>query len=170
MIGNVRYWRGVFAGTFAAEVEALRDAVAARLVPSFGDLEAEANAVAKREYDRLGRLSDGEGGGWDMADAAEWAQDQALTYHARMTGVRQGLVNLAAAGVYHVYEQQASHFVRRELVRPWEEGDPKVMAKVLKPGAGSRRRCGTGSLPPASTCARSRRTRRSTNSGSWRTW
>lgn len=135
MVGNAQLWRRIFGDTFAAEVSALREAVAERLLPTFDALEAEADAAAEREYERLGRLPAGDGFGLDPADAAERAQEVGIEFYQRMTGVRQGMLNLAAAGLYHLYEQQAAHFVRRELVSPCEERDAMFLRALGKPSA-----------------------------------
>jgi hypothetical protein len=102
------------------------------MVPSFDGLEAEADAAAKAEYERLGRYG-GDGYGLDPGDAAEMAYDEGLAFYERMTSVRQGLLNLATAGLYHLYEQQAAHFLRRELITFHEEHDADFMARLLKP-------------------------------------
>lgn len=69
----------------------------------------------------------------DMSDAAELAHDEGLAHYERMTGVRQGLLNLATAGVYHLFEQQVALFVRKELITPHEEHNADFMTRLLKP-------------------------------------
>lgn len=132
MIGNRDYWRRVFTTTYLSEIDALQVGVIHRMIPSFDGLEAEADAAAKAEYERLGRYG-GDGYGLDPGDAAQMAYDEGLAFYERMTSVRQGLLNLSTAGLYHLYEQQAAHFLRRELITVHEEHDAAFMARLLKP-------------------------------------
>lgn len=131
VIGNRDYWRRIFTTSYLSEIDALQVGVIHRMVPSFNGLEAEADAAAKAEYERLGRYG-GDGYGLDPEDAAEMAYDEGLAFYERMTSVRQGLLNLATAGIYHLYEQQAAHFLRRELITFREEHDADFMARLLK--------------------------------------
>lgn len=132
------FLRAAFTDRYAAETAGLRDGVIQRLVPTFDTLDDEADALADHEFERLGRLPGGDGTWWDMGDAAGWAQDAAISYHQRLTRVRQGLMNLATAGLYHLYEQQATELVLRGLLHPREERDPKTVEAILAPGGAAK--------------------------------
>ncbi len=41
-----------------------------------------------------------------MAQAAEWASEEGQAYYEAMTGLRQATINLLAAGLFHLLEQQ----------------------------------------------------------------
>lgn len=56
----------------------------------------------------------------------ERAQDEALVFMDIMKGVEQGLVNMFAVGLWHLFEQQAILFHRRELLEPTERDDSKL--------------------------------------------
>jgi len=134
MIGNVHYWHGIYTSSFAGEVEALRGAVLDRLLPTFEGVEAEADAVTHAEYERLGQRWNWDEPDVDMSDAAALAYEAGLEFYERMTGVRQGLINLAAAGLYHLYEQQVTWFVQRVLVTLHEDTIQPSWRSCSSPG------------------------------------
>ena len=53
----------------------------------------------------------------DMGAVAEWATEYGIQYYETMSGVRQGILNLLAVGLHHLFEQQQLFFLRRELAR-----------------------------------------------------
>jgi hypothetical protein len=63
----------------------------------------------------------------DMADAAESAQEVGLELYLQLTGVRQGVLNLFTASLYHLFEQQLMVFYRRQVLRANEENNPVIM-------------------------------------------
>lgn len=134
MVGNRHYWRSMFTETFASELSAWSDAVVERLLPTFDHIDTESKEVSSAEFTRLGQRPVSEDSYMDMSDAAELALDEGLDHYMRMTGVRQGLLNLATAGVYHLFEQQAALFVRTELITRREEHNADFLTQLLKPG------------------------------------
>ncbi|WP_353267520.1 hypothetical protein [Gemmatimonas sp.] len=124
----------MFTETFAAELSTWSAAVISRLLPTFDNVEVEADEIASAEFTRLGQRPVSEDSYMEMADAAELAYSEGLAHYERMAGVRQGLLNLATAGLYHLFEQQAALLVRKELITPREEHDAEFMTKLLKPG------------------------------------
>jgi len=99
-----------------------------RLLPTFNDtrLEEEARLKVEEEWQKLSSSQAGEDIP-DMADLAERASDTGLDYYVMITGLRQGIQNMFAVALYHLYEQQAMYFLRNELL-PREEQD---VAKFL---------------------------------------
>ncbi len=134
MIGNRRYWQSTFTETFAAELSVWSAAVVERLLPTFDQVDREAEQVASAAFTRLGQRLISEDSYMDMADAAELAHHEGLAHYERWTGVRQGLLNLAAAGLYHLFEQQVAVFVQKELITLHEAHDATFMIRLLKPG------------------------------------
>jgi hypothetical protein len=134
-IGNAYYWRGMFLDTFIDELSTWRDAVLDRLLPTFADLERESRNVASAEFTRRGRMPASEESAGDMGDHADLANEEGLAHYERMQGARQGLLNLATAGLYHLYEQQVALLVTKELITLHEERDAKFMTELLKTGA-----------------------------------
>ena len=51
----------------------------------------------------------------DMSDVADMAMEHRITVYETMFGVRQGMLNLLAVGLYHLFEQQQLFFLRRGL-------------------------------------------------------
>jgi hypothetical protein len=93
---------------------------------AFDGLEDEAERVAEDEYQRLGNLRGNEL--WDMADAAEHARELGLAHYELLVGIKQGILNLFASSLYHLYEQQLQLFHRRHVLYPSEENEPKLFA------------------------------------------
>ncbi len=133
MIGNRHHWRRMFTETFAVEISAWRTAVIERLLPTFENLADEADAVADAEFNRLGQSRVSEDSYLQMDVAADLAHDKGLAHYERMDGVRQGLLNLATAGVHHLFEQQVAVFVCKELITLHEEHNPKFITDLMKP-------------------------------------
>lgn len=108
MISNRRWWQRIFTETFASKLSASNAAVIQRLLPTFERIEEEAEAFSNEVFRQLGQHLVSEDSYMDMVDAAEQAQDEGRAHYGRITGVRQGLLNLATAGVYHLFEQQVA--------------------------------------------------------------
>ena len=121
------FWSGHFQTVFAPQVNAFCEVMVGRLLPTFEGLSREADEVAQEEYERLGSRPANEYSAWDMADAAEQALEAGLSHYRILDGVRQALANLAAAALYHLFEQQLVLFHRRQLLHPSEE---KITAKL----------------------------------------
>ena len=76
------------------------------VIPSFGNLDERANKVAEDYYNRIGSQPVGEDCDIDMGAVAEDAQDQGVNWYQMMTSLQQTMLNLLAAGLYHLVEQQ----------------------------------------------------------------
>lgn len=127
MILNQRFWAGYFEEVFVPQIRALIDTLRDRLLPAFDTLDAESERKSDEEYERLASLAASED--VDMADLAEKAREAGVTYYQLISGLRQGLQNMFAAALYHLYEQQLLLFHRREILDPREEND----AALFKP-------------------------------------
>lgn len=129
---NAHFWARLIHDVFLPEVKAMRRGVLEKLLPSFTGIEQEADATTRAAYDELGR----HGPDWlDEATAAELAHERGVDHYLRMVSVRQGLLNLATAGLFHLFEQQMSQVVRKALLTPAEEHDPDFLRQILKPNA-----------------------------------
>ncbi|MCY3934207.1 MAG: hypothetical protein OXH70_21095 [Acidobacteria bacterium] len=87
-------------------VEAYRAAALTKVLPIFDDLEQEADAVAEAEFERLctqPATPDFHGG---LSDLAERATEYGQEYGETMFAIRQSVLNLLAAGLHHLFEQQ----------------------------------------------------------------
>ena len=134
MIVDASYWQSIFTDTFVDELSTWSTAVIERLLPTFDNLEGEAESVSSDEFTRRGRMPASEDSYTDMSDIAESANDEGLAHYERMQGARQGLLNLATAGLYHLFEQQAALFVCKALITRNEEKNRTFMKDLLSPG------------------------------------
>ena len=62
----------------------------------------------------------------DPSDLAEAAQDAGVSHYMLLNGIRQGIINLFAAALYHAFEQQVILFLRKQVLHPREENDSKL--------------------------------------------
>ena len=67
----------------------------------------------------------------DIGDAAHMAQDRAIAVYTTMAGVRQGVLNVMAVGLYHLFEQQQLFLLRRGLLSR-SEADVPALFKVAE--------------------------------------
>jgi len=116
-----RFWSNHFQEVFIPQINVFCAAIINRLLPTFADVEKEADEIIQAEYKRLGSLPAGEYTAWDMGDIAEQAQEAGLSYYQALEDVRQSVSNLAAAALYHMLEQQLLFFHRRQVLHPSEE-------------------------------------------------
>ena len=129
---NPQFWSHYFETIFAKQIATLCDSIVNRVLPTFANIEEEAKKFAEQEYERLGSLP-ALGDYVDMGDIAESARDAGIDYYQLMSGVRQGLINIATAGLYHLFEQQLLFFHRRQVLHPSEENDIRwLKIKELK--------------------------------------
>lgn len=104
MTGHHLAWR--VRGALLPTVEAYGPTLLKDILPAFSNLEKRADEVAEKEFERLGALPAGEDCDGDMADAAEAAQDEGLTFYETMLAMRQATLNLFSVGLFHLVEQQ----------------------------------------------------------------
>ena len=119
------FWSGHFERVFVPQIVALCDAVICRVLPSFGQVDSEAESVAEEEYNRLGSLLGDEDA--DMADAADRAQEAGLAYYEAMTAVEQTVLNVTVVALHHLFEQQLLSFHRRQVLHRAEEDDANLI-------------------------------------------
>ena len=86
-------------------VIAFREYVLRDVLPAFGDIDARAEQVANDYYNRIGAQPADEYE-IDMADVAEAADQHSYDWWEMMTSLRQTMLNLMAAGLFHLVEQQ----------------------------------------------------------------
>jgi hypothetical protein len=116
-----RFWPGYFANVFVPQVTALVDAIEQRVLPGFEHIDQEVDEAAHREYERLGQMPADDS--YDMADAAEQAVEAGIDLYQTLRGVRQALLNVSAAALYHLFEQQLLVFYRRQGLHARRQND-----------------------------------------------
>jgi hypothetical protein len=120
-----KYWAPYFRRVFCREVQLLHETLQVRLLPNFKNIDQEAEEISRKEYQRIGSMPGGEH--FDMANAAEYAQEMGLNHYEQMTAIRQGLLNLFVIGYRHIFDQQILTFHRRQVLHPMEEDDIKLI-------------------------------------------
>lgn len=92
-----------------------------KILPIFtqSHLEEEANQIEKRKVERLSKSFDPEID--DETENADRALDFAYSHYILMNKIKQGLLNLFAVGLYHLFEQQLFKFYRHVFLKPEEE-------------------------------------------------
>ena len=120
MFRSGSFWADYFDSIFIPDIDAYASCLIKRLLPSFENLDNEANRIEQKEYERL-CSSWGHDEYVDSASLAERAMNKAIAYMQTISGIQQGLINLFGAGLYHLFEQQLLFYHRRELLIPTEE-------------------------------------------------
>ena len=102
-------------------IEAYRAGVFDRVLPAFSGIGEEADVAANAEFERLGAMPADPDGLVDMADLAEQAERHGQALYETMKGLRQGVRNLLAVGLHHLFEQQQVFFFQRALATKEDE-------------------------------------------------
>lgn len=124
MSHNHEYWETYLGEFFRPQLSGIIDTLEDRLLPAFETVSQEADDIADRKWQELMRRP--VSGDEDPGDFADTARDAGGSHYMLMTGLRQGLINMFAAGLYHTLEQQALLFHRQELLTPSERDDEKL--------------------------------------------
>jgi hypothetical protein len=108
-----------------------------RIAKAFDGLEAEAKRV---EQDAYANHPDALNPDCDPSVSAEWAYFRGVDYYLAVDAVRQGIVNLMVAGIFHLVEQQAQYLATQVLsnpvVKPHPDGGFKQLCGLLKSSFG----------------------------------
>jgi hypothetical protein len=97
-----------------------------RTLPAFAGIEQEAEKVSEEAWDAF--MSAPATGDEDPSEFAEAATQAGASHYLLLDGIRQGMVNLFAAAIYHALEQQLVLFLRREVLNPREENDSSLFS------------------------------------------
>lgn len=128
---NHQFWGRHFQRVFAPHLSQLVEVLEQRLLPTFDDLDKEADSKASSEWDRL--MHEPGDPDADPSVLAERAFEAGLAHYEAMSNIRQTLLNVYASGLYHAWEQQLLEFHRREVLHPNEEHDNSLLCvKVLQ--------------------------------------
>lgn len=88
-------------------------------------MEVEAEIAAEEEWQKMMNQAAGEY--VNAGTLAEQAQEIGISTYLTLEAVRQSIVNLAAAALYHMFEQQILLFHRRQVLHPSEENIQKLI-------------------------------------------
>ena len=111
MIPNARSWTDYFRQAIR-ELQGFRVGALEKVVPAFEGIAEDAEKEAEAVYEHFGSMPAYEDQ-LDMSDVAEIAMDHRTDVFETMSGVRQGVLNVLAVGLYHLFEQQQLFFLRR---------------------------------------------------------
>jgi hypothetical protein len=96
------------------------------VLPAFGNLDERANEVADDYYHRVGGQIGAECEYIDPGDIAEDAHDHSIGWYQTMLSLRQTMLNLMAAGLFHLAEQQLADSCRDASFEIDPPGDTKL--------------------------------------------
>jgi len=96
------------------------------VVPQFANLNERATQVGQEHYEMLSCQSAGEDCDYDQSEFAEDAQDQAIGWYEMMRSLRQTMLNLLAAGLFHLTEQQLASLCHDGGFRVPPPADTKI--------------------------------------------
>ena len=125
MIPDARFWTDYFRQAIR-ELQGFRVGALEKVVPAFEGIAEDAERAIEAEYERLGSMTAYDAQ-IDMSDVADMAMEHRTTVYETMFGVRQGVLNLLAVGLYHLFEQQQLFFLRRGLLSRAEYDVPALL-------------------------------------------
>jgi hypothetical protein len=99
-------------GDILAPIVAFREYIFRDVLPAFGNINERAQQVADDYYNLIAALPRGEFDEIGMADVAEDAQEESHSWWEMMTSLRQTMLNLTAAGLFHLLEQRLALLTR----------------------------------------------------------
>ena len=111
---NSIWWGGHIKRVYIPQVRAYGNILETRLLPAFADLSKEADEIEKRHWEEPSDYFCGEN--CDEGELAEHAFNEGLSHYQMMDGLRQGVVNMTAAALYHLFEQQIMELHKRCLL------------------------------------------------------
>lgn len=119
------FWISAFQTKFVPQLNAIVNALEKRLLPNLEEekIELESNRIVEEDWERF--MSMPATGNEDPADFADRAQNAGIAHYTLMYGIRQGMLNLFAAALYHAFEQQVMFFHRKNVLDLDEENDLK---------------------------------------------
>lgn len=106
------YLQSQIGGFIMEPVVVFREYIFSDVLPAFGNIEARADQMANDYYNRIGSQPAGEDCDIDMGSVAEDAQDYGVNWYQMMISLRQTMLNLLAAGLFHLVEQQLASISR----------------------------------------------------------
>jgi hypothetical protein len=96
------------------QIDRLVETLTVRLLPTFDSVHAEVEALQQEAY-RASRECANDGNGLDPQTAHEAAFEASLAHFDIVLDLRQGLQNMFAVSLYHLFEQQVRAFHVRVL-------------------------------------------------------
>ncbi|WP_133406526.1 hypothetical protein [Parashewanella tropica] len=126
---NIEFWDRIFVRNYIPQYEILETTLKARLLPTFADIEREAEEKSESEWERLGNEIYPDY--IDSSHIAEWAEETGINHFMNMSSMRQALINMFAMTLYHVFEQHLMEFHRKEILHIKKANDKKYFKQKL---------------------------------------
>lgn len=86
-----------------------KESILTDVLAGFVNLEQRADDVADAAFTRLGSRPAADAFDGDLSQAAEAAREEGQLYYEAMCGLRQAMINLLSAGLFHLLEQQLAN-------------------------------------------------------------
>jgi hypothetical protein len=126
MVVDKYHFRWMYVNDFILTVDYFAKTLNQKVLPAFDSIWEEARQAAEQAYERASRFFDPEKD--DPADYAEVASNTEIDFAIMASGMMQGITNLFAAGLYHLFEQWLLKFHRRELLYMGEDDDLSLIS------------------------------------------
>ena len=120
---------GRLASLHIQELNHFADVFHNRIANAFDDLIAKAEQIEKEEFRQLSTVRT-----WDSGDNSKVCEDayfKGVDFYLATDAVRQGIINLMVAGLFHLFEQQAGALAR-ELDHKGESSSSQYPWEKLK--------------------------------------
>ncbi len=121
---NGPFWANYLRRIVIPEVVVLRETVLDRALPSFDNIDDEAERAGEEALERLGRHFHPDD---DPADYYEAARDESILYYDLRRSARQAVLNLFAVALHHLLEQKLLFLLRKELLPKEHENDHALL-------------------------------------------
>ncbi len=122
---NKYTFRWMYVNEFITTVDYFAKTLSHKVLPAFDNISEEVHQAETAAYEQASRFFDPDND--DPADYAEAAADIGISFAVMASGMEQGIKNLFAAGLYHLFEQWFLKFHRRELLYIGEDGIPRLI-------------------------------------------
>jgi hypothetical protein len=126
-MSSLACWANYFTTGFVPQIELFAESLTRRVLPGFDSIEAEGRALQREAYADLSRRAADED---DLISAAEEAMDHGIDYMGTLYEIRQGVVNLFGVGLWHLFEQQLTRFIRHGLRDLWDAAPKHPLAAL----------------------------------------
>lgn len=119
------FWIRIVQTEFVPQLNAIVNVLEKRLLPNLEKekIGEESDRIADEDWERFRSMP--ATGNEDPADFADRALNAGIAHYTLMYGIRQGMLNLFAAALYHTFEQQVMLLHRKNVLDFDEENDSK---------------------------------------------
>ena len=126
------FWIRILQTEFVPQLNAIVNALEKRLLPNLDKekIGEEADRIADEDWERF-ISSTSVMGNEDPAYFADRALNAGIAHYTLMYGIRQGMLNLFAAALYHAFEQQLMFFHRKNVLNLDEQNDLKKIKPAV---------------------------------------